>query len=564
MSVLLLIISVFTPPVSTSATGLVTDCSNAVQLRQLLVQTNLIIFACSGTPTITVDDALALQPNTVIDGSNNGHRITLSGQGQTRIFTVASGTDATLINLTLRAGNSHGSDGGAILNNGTLIISHTTFMDNTARRSSSSAGSRGGAIANTGTLQIVQSTFYTNTASYGGAIFDAGALTITDSSFGANASSDAFGGAIATGQQATLGITGSLFDHNTALGGGGALALTSPATVSTSIFHANDSGGGGAILGGPALALRASTLDSNTSLGDGGAIGNTRYLTVTGTTFVGNAAGIDGNGGAISVPSQGHLLMTNSTLVSNTAWLQAGGISNGGTAALTNVTLVGNQTMLHGSYGGNLAQQSYAYSMTLHNTIVADGLPLNCSPGMTSAGFNLESADTCGLTQPSDQRATDPQLRPLAANGGPTATEAPQATSPVIDIGDPTNCPATDQRGAERPQRSGCDRGAYEYGAVPRITGFAPPFAIVGDPPQPLLIQGGGFIVGSRVRLNGMERPTHFLSGTALQVELSSADLNRPAAVTVDVVNPGPDDGISTPVTYYIGPRVFIPLVVRL
>ncbi len=46
----------------------------------------------------------------------------------------------------------------------------------------------------------------------------------------------------------------------------------------------------------------------------------------------------------------------------------------------------------------------------------------------------------------------DPQLGPLAANGGPTLTMALLPGSPAIDAGDDANCPATDQRGVTRPQ----------------------------------------------------------------------------------------------------------------
>ena len=61
----------------------------------------------------------------------------------------------------------------------------------------------------------------------------------------------------------------------------------------------------------------------------------------------------------------------------------------------------------------------------------------------------------------------DPFLGPLADNGGFTQTHALGAGSSAIDAGDPSFCPATDQRGVVRPIGSGCDIGAYEY--EPRI-----------------------------------------------------------------------------------------------
>src|SRR3954453_21692603 len=58
----------------------------------------------------------------------------------------------------------------------------------------------------------------------------------------------------------------------------------------------------------------------------------------------------------------------------------------------------------------------------------------------------------------------DPQLGPLADNGGPTLTFAIPPTSPAAGAGPASgaDCPDTDQRGVARPQGSACDAGAYE------------------------------------------------------------------------------------------------------
>jgi hypothetical protein len=81
---------------------------------------------------------------------------------------------------------------------------------------------------------------------------------------------------------------------------------------------------------------------------------------------------------------------------------------------------------------------------------------------ISSAGGNLSSDGSCNLGGPGDLPATDPQLGPLAANGGPTLTHALAAGSPALDAAAAATCPATDQRGVARPQGGGCDSGAYE------------------------------------------------------------------------------------------------------
>src|SRR5207244_12405888 len=97
--------------------------------------------------------------------------------------------------------------------------------------------------------------------------------------------------------------------------------------------------------------------------------------------------------------------------------------------------------------------------------------PDNCAGGVTSAGHNLESANTCGLKKPGDMKNRNPKLGTLASNGGPTRTLALRKGSPAIDAA--VKCPATDQRGVRRPRGRACDIGAYEAN-VPNVkTGAA-------------------------------------------------------------------------------------------
>jgi hypothetical protein len=70
-----------------------------------------------------------------------------------------------------------------------------------------------------------------------------------------------------------------------------------------------------------------------------------------------------------------------------------------------------------------------------------------------------------------DTEPLDPQLGPLAANGGLTQTMALLAGSPAIEAGDPSDCQAApinglDQRGKPRnvAARDVCDAGAYDTG----------------------------------------------------------------------------------------------------
>lgn len=197
----------------------------------------------------------------------------------------------------------------------------------------------------------------------------------------------------------------------------------------------------------------------------GAGIANNGALTISSSTISGNvekAAGAgNGSQGSGLFNSGGSVSILNSTIAGNSQVATSGtsssgsGIENvgGGTIELTNVTVAGNT--------GSAAIRNGS-TVNAVNAIVANGPSGNCAGTLTSLGHNLESADECGFHAAGDQTGKDPLLGALGGNGGPTATIALLEGSPAIDAGDPAPCPATDQRGVVRPQRSGCDVGAFE------------------------------------------------------------------------------------------------------
>jgi hypothetical protein len=121
-------------------------------------------------------------------------------------------------------------------------------------------------------------------------------------------------------------------------------------------------------------------------------------------------------------------------------------------------------TVVENTAGFSVAGIYIAGDVSVKNTIVADNLGPNCGGiALSATSYNLEDTNTCGFSAAADQPVTDPLLGPLADNGGPTMTHALLANSPAIDAGSP-DCPppGRDQRGVIRPQRDGCDIGAYE------------------------------------------------------------------------------------------------------
>jgi len=123
-----------------------------------------------------------------------------------------------------------------------------------------------------------------------------------------------------------------------------------------------------------------------------------------------------------------------------------------GTASLFNSTVAQNAD-------GGIEDSAGALRLT--NTIVADNGSPNCTRPAATSDHSLDSDGSCGVGELS---GTDPKLALLAANGGPTPTQALEAGSPAIGAGDASKCPAEDQRHFSRPSGP-CDLGAYQADA---------------------------------------------------------------------------------------------------
>jgi len=79
----------------------------------------------------------------------------------------------------------------------------------------------------------------------------------------------------------------------------------------------------------------------------------------------------------------------------------------------------------------------------------------------------------------------------------------------------------------------------------PSVIGLSPSWAISGGPSFTLTVDGSNFISGSKVRWNGSDRATTFVSGTELHASVSAADISAAKTVSVTVSNPAPGGGVS-------------------
>lgn len=485
-----------TPPVAHAADQVVNNCGNDTELRADLTTLQsgggTLTFNC-GTATISLMAQLPdINTNTTIDG---GGMITVSGLSAVRLFRISGLGTLTLKHIVLEKGYGGSSDGGAISNDGRLVLDNTTIQN-------SYTPFHGGAIFTAGHIDITNSDLAHNIAASGGAIYADGLnaqVTISGSTFDANnADTTNVAGAIYTSvplsianseftnnkagsggaiyarrlvATTTTNVTGSTFHDNSTTGNypnanGGALLVDNvPATISSSTLRNNLGQSGGAIYVLPdgQLTITNSTLRDNQAT-NGGGIYNKGAATVTAVTISGNDTS---HGGGID--NFGTLGLTNVTLSGNRATYGGGLKNEDGTATLTNVTLSGNSAS--GTFGGGIFNSGANTHLNLKNVIVADS-PTggNCAfyKAPDSVFFNLSTDNTCGFGAGRD--GVMAMLGPLANNGGSTQTHLPQADSPAIDNGTSSGAPSTDQREVTRPQGAAFDVGSVEVVPTPTPT----------------------------------------------------------------------------------------------
>jgi hypothetical protein len=466
----------------------------------------------------------------------------------------------------------------------------------------------GGAIYARAALVIVRASSFTNNASANGSggaihILQSG-LSISDSVFRNNSAigarpEDSLGGAIYIdglgGPEGRFVVERSTFEGNQAYNSGGAIYVnmyenTTGATIRRSSFRNNAVVGGtraqgGAIGGGgtgngdrgnPSITISESLFAANTVRRTAGAGGNEREdgsggalafpqrarIAISNSTFVGNrAAGTGGNanGGALYVVNNSDpFTIESSTFADNHAGWVGGAISTRpiGEAPGGSVrnTLFVNNTADNGPNDWNI--QQHCSSELAH-----DGRSLQFPPRLTGGNFWNDVTCFAGKSAPnqtSDPQFRDPQLQPLADNGGQTLTMAINRESLAFNAGE--DCPPIDQRGVARPQGDACDLGAYEL-----VLGLsaAPSLLAVAGVTRDVTIFGFGFTPDSIAQVNGTARATVFIDEGVLRVALLPTDVAVPAELTLSIRGPGSNLGTTTVRVVAAVNLVYVPLLRR-
>ena len=251
--------------------------------------------------------------------------------------------------------------------------------------------------------------------------------------------------------------------------GSGSLTL-----ADMTLQNGRDTGPGSVFTYGDLVLDRVELVDNEATRGEGGALEVAAVeghppgtATIRSSTIAGNHAAREG--GAIYAVYPGtSLTISNSTITGNTTDGDGGGlVLDGATTDLRFVTIVDNQA------GDGAAGDAIAYGgegdVTVTGSILegGDDVCVLFEGPMTSGGGNVVGDDSCLLGGPGDLEGTTAGVQPLADNGGPTRTMALTTASPAVDHALADGCPSADQRRVARPQREGCDAGAFELAADP-------------------------------------------------------------------------------------------------
>ena len=409
--------------------------------------------------------------------------------------------NVTIINSRFEKGNMK-AGGAALLNNGGVVgIFNSAFVSNGTSAESANAG-LGGAIQHLdGVMLIDDSGFSGNQGILGGAIYSTGTLIIKNGVRFNNNTADrteaqadnapkvSNGGALYLGEGSAF-IRDATFSGNRAERSGGAIYVASAATAQ---ILRSDISNNSALLSGGGVHFDSSTTGSSIN-----------QCQINRNT-VGDTA--DGSGGGLRL--EGGVVVKNSLVGENKAFTGAGVAASGDSNVIENTSIILNSTLLltgagqfsdtaggvlfkptddahrltlnHVTLGGNggkpdtqSALVSEVGKIVLKNSVVvtpADNTVL-CSGNIESAGHNVASDASCGLTGAGDKPdESGAYVSLIADNGGVTQTAALPSDSIAIDLVPGSDCLTTDQRLFPRDVANRCDAGAYESGALAPASG---------------------------------------------------------------------------------------------
>jgi len=364
--------------------------------------------------------------------------------------------DVNITGAAITGNTSSQAGGGVYIFQGALTVTSSTISGNASVIGGGGVHHRSN---NTHALRITESTIDGNAGGSGGGVYTSESAYIADSIIAQNRAVTS-GGGIAGLNRVVL-VRSAVSENRTTgnVSSGGGVSATGAADlvllVDSSVSNNVATGGGGGIHSVATVQLRRSNVSDNAALkqGGGGILAPGRTISVIDSTLSGNrTVGPNSPGGGIV---GGTVTISQSTISNNRTenLISPGGGIFANQLTLHQSTVAANRAMGENSLGGGIHLSG---ALTLNGSIIADNTAGGGNPdirtGSVAATNYALIGSTAGLTTvqlnvitlgSGNQLNVDPQLGPLAYNGGPTfadgtrmKTHALLAGSPAIDAGD--------------------------------------------------------------------------------------------------------------------------------
>lgn len=357
--------------------------------------------------------------------------LAIDGTHTDRVFNQNGNFQLALYGLKIQHGYSNTFGGGCVYSKGPLLLNNTFITSCQVLDFGGSGNYLGGAVLANSTLVMIDSTLTNNQIYsslgnvFGGGAFVDGDMVLDHSTITHNSLSNASGGITESGG---LDIGGKLT----------MMYSTISDNATSGLANSPGSIGGARVLGGAQISN--STISGNHA--DGG---------IGGLMIYGSAASPN--------------LIANSTISGNTAVAIGGAYARGQTAIVSSTIAFNAETAFANGGGLRLAYTVADIESSIIASNTSTGATQNIGLGISGAvsGANDLIGASPLVTLPPGTITSDPQLLPLANNGGPTQTCELNPNSPAIDAGNNSGGSVTDQRGTGFPRIVG---SAPDIGAV--------------------------------------------------------------------------------------------------
>ena len=403
----------------------------------------LINSIVTGNSATSTADAFEDYGYTYAYGRSRGGGVYASG------YVYAMNGSQVTGNAATASGGSNARGGGIFSQRGVVVFMGSEVSGNQVQALGESAyGDRGtaygGGFHSNGSVNyVLLSTISGNTAYSERAWSYGGGINVGDD-FG-----DQYGGVALYASTVSGNVTRSDCDDCFIQGGGvnafGVVYAMYSTINDNSVLSRVDSGG----------VARGGGISVLNFYSDSGGVGSIELQnsTISGNSVIGGALedGFGGGGGVAALYSIANIV--NSTITLNTS-------SHGGGGVLASLVKSGSPAIY--------LEHRLDSSIISNNSAPQDpdvrAEDVNFYPVHFAGSHNLVTVASSSVVLPVDTINIDPQLQPLAMNGGPTATHALRESSPAIDAGSNPEGLGSDQRGVPfvREWGAAADIGAFE------------------------------------------------------------------------------------------------------